>query len=118
MLLLVALIAGQDVSAQRARADCADWRDCQKRAVDAASQRDYEAFHDLAWRTVQKGPAQDTSLMYMLARAQSLSGRPDDALVMLLRLADRGVITDATVNEDFAPVRRLPQWPEAEARLR
>ena len=117
-LLLVALIAGQDVSAQRARADCGDWRECQKGALDAASRRDYETFHDLAWRTVQKGPAQDTSLMYMLARAQSLSGRPDDAVVMLLRLAERGVITDAIVNEDFAPVRRLPQWPAAEARLR
>jgi len=118
MLLLMALFAGQDVSAERARADCGDWRDCHRLALEAASQHDYEAFHDLAWRAVQKAPAQDTSLMYMLARAQSLSGRPDDALVMLLRLAERGVITDAPVNEDFAPVRRLAQWGEAEARLR
>ena len=56
--------------------------------------------------------------MYMLARAQSLSGRPHDALVMLLRLADRGYTTDAAVNEDFAAVRRLPQWPDLAARLR
>ena len=55
--------------------------------------------------------------MYMLARAQSLSGRPHDALVMLLRLADRGYTTDAAVNEDFAAVRRLPQWPDLAARL-
>jgi hypothetical protein len=56
--------------------------------------------------------------MYALARAQSLSGRPHDALVMLLRLADRGITTDAAASEEFAPVRRLPQWPDAEARLR
>jgi hypothetical protein len=37
---------------------------------------------------------------------------------MLLRLADRGIPTDAFVNEEFAPVRRLPQWPDVEARLR
>ena len=56
--------------------------------------------------------------MYILARAQSLSGRPHDALVMLLRLADRGVATDAAVSDEFAAVRRLPQWPDLEARLR
>ena len=68
--------------------------------------------------TVQKGPKEDASLMYLLARAQSLSGRPHDALVMLLRLADRGITTDAASNEEFAAVRRLPQWPDVEARLR
>ena len=56
--------------------------------------------------------------MYMLARAQSLSGRPHDALVMLLRLAERGIDTDAADNDDFASVRRLPQWPDLPARLR
>jgi hypothetical protein len=56
--------------------------------------------------------------MYVLARAQSLSGRPHDALVMLLRLADRGITTDAASNEEFAPVRRLAQWPDVDARLR
>ena len=56
--------------------------------------------------------------MYVLARAQSLSGRPHDALVMLLRLADRGITTDAASSEEFASVRRLAQWPDVEARLR
>ena len=53
--------------------------------------------------------------MYLLARAQSLSGRPGDALVMLRRLAQMGVATDAKTNEDFRRVRELPGWPELEA---
>jgi hypothetical protein len=116
-VVLLTILNGHEVRAQ-GRADCGDWRECHQRAVEAASQREYEAFHDLAWRAVQKGPKEDASLMYVLARAQSLSGRPHDALVMLLRLADRGITTDAASNEEFAPVRRLPQWPDVEARLR
>ena len=50
----------------------------------------------------------------MLARAQSLSGRPGDALVMLQRLARLGVRTEAGTSEDFARVRALPGWPEIE----
>ena len=116
-VVLLTILNGHEVRAQ-GRADCGDWRECHQRAVEAASQREYEAFHDLAWRAVQKGPKEDASLMYVLARAQSLSGRPHDALVMLLRLADRGITTDAATNEEFAPVRRLAQWPDVEARLR
>lgn len=48
--------------------------------------------------------------MYLLARAQSLSGRPGDALVMLTRLAERGIQTDAATNDDFRSVRALPGW--------
>ena len=55
--------------------------------------------------------------MHLLARAQSLSGRPHDALVMLLRLAEGGIETDAATSEDFAAVRRLPQWAEHAARF-
>jgi len=50
--------------------------------------------------------------MYLLARAQSLSGRPDDALVMLRRLAALGVPNDAATNEAFRPVRELARWAE------
>jgi hypothetical protein len=52
--------------------------------------------------------------MLMLARAQSLSGRPGDALVMLQRLAQMGVQTDAATNDDFRRVRALPAWAELE----
>ena len=117
-VLVITMLNGQNVSAQQGRADCGDWRECQQLALEAAAQRDYETFHDLAWRAVQKGPKEDASLMYVLARAQSLSGRPHDALVMLLRLADRGITTDAASSEEFASVRRLAQWPDVEARLR
>ena len=84
-------------------------------ALDARAGGQYERFHDLAWRTVQTGPANDPALMYLVARAQSLSGRPRDALVMLRRLADRGVATGATTEEDLEGARQLPGWQELEA---
>jgi hypothetical protein len=83
-------------------------------ALDAAAAGEYERFHDLAWRTIQTGPKNDPVLMFLLARAQSLSGRPGDALVMLQRLAAMGVTTDAATNDDFRRVRNLPGWAEFE----
>jgi hypothetical protein len=55
--------------------------------------------------------------MYLLARAQSLSGRPGDALVMLRRLAQLGVPTDARDSQDFERVRRLSGWAALESVL-
>jgi hypothetical protein len=97
--------------------DCADVVSCRAAAIDAASRRDYETFHDLAWRAVQKGKRNDPDLMMLLARAQSLSGRPGDALVMLRRLAEMGVVTDAATNDDFRRVRALSGWPDLAAML-
>ncbi|HEY7058960.1 MAG TPA: hypothetical protein VH458_20650 [Vicinamibacterales bacterium] len=97
--------------------ECSDVRDCRQRANAAAAAADYERFHDLAWRAVQKGKPNDPELMYLLARAQSLSGRPGDALVMLGRLADMGVPTDAATNDDFQRVRALKGWSELEAKI-
>jgi hypothetical protein len=97
--------------------DCREWQECRQLALDAAARQDYNAFHDLAWRTLQAGPKNDPANMTMLARAQSLSGRPHDALVMLQRLASMGVVTDAATNDDFARVRALPAWAEFEARI-
>ena len=86
-------------------------------ATEAAARGDAETFHDLAWRAVQKGKPNDPALMLLLARAQSLSGRPGDALVMLTRLLDLGVTPDIAADPDFARVRALARWPELEARL-
>jgi hypothetical protein len=96
---------------------CTEWRDCRQLALAAADRGEYETFHDLAWRAVQTGPPKDPALMYLLARAQSLSGRPHDALVMLQRLAEMGVALDADTNEDFSRTRQLPGWPEVAARI-
>lgn len=85
--------------------------------MEASARGDYEVFHDLAWRAVQKGRANDPDLMAMLARAQALSGRPGDALVMLGRLANLGVAIDAAESDDFRVVRTLPGWPDVEAKL-
>ncbi|MBA3886274.1 MAG: hypothetical protein H0X67_11165 [Acidobacteria bacterium] len=94
--------------------DCATWAECREQAQAAAAAEDYERFHDLAWLAVRKGPRNHPELMLMLARAQSLSGRPLDALVMLRRLADLGVATNAAIDEDFRRVRALPGWADLE----
>lgn len=95
---------------------CADVADCRGQAQAAAARADYEVFHDLAWRAVQKGKPNDRDLMALLARAQALSGRPGDALVMLGRIADLGITPDVT-GDDFRTVRLLPGWPALEARV-
>jgi len=101
----------------QAPADCSNVRDCRQQALDAAAAGDYERFHDLAWRAVQKGKPNDPDLMYVLARAQSLSGRPGDALVMLQRLTQLRVATDAATNDDFRRVRSLKEWPDLETKI-
>jgi hypothetical protein len=101
----------------QAPADCSDVRECRQQALDAATAGDYERFHDLAWRAVQKGKPNDPELMYVLARAQSLSGRPGDALVMLQRLTQMGVATDAATNDDFRRVRALKDWPDLQTKI-
>lgn len=97
--------------------ECADWQSCRDLAAAAASSEDYERFHDLAWRAVQKGPKNEPALLLLLARAQALSGRPSDALIMLDRLLRLGVATDAATSPDFRRVRALPGWADLEQRL-
>ena len=113
--MLFVLLLSASFAASQPPAECADAASCRQAALAAAAERDYERFHDLAWRAVQKGKPGDPELMQLLARAQSLSGRPGDALVMLRRLAQMGVPTDARESEDFQRVRGLPAWPDLEA---
>jgi hypothetical protein len=87
---------------------CANWQSCREQALEAAARGEHETFHDLAWRAMQTRGARDPDLMLLLARAQSLSGRPGDALVMLQRLADMGIAADVASDEDFRRVRALP----------
>ena len=115
-VMAASLWAPQNASAVPV-ATCREWHECQRLALEAYESGDYERFHDLAWRTVQTGPARNAELMYLLARAQSLSGRPHDALVMLGRLAEMGFVNDAATNDDFRAVRQLRQWPELAAAI-
>ncbi len=116
LFVVVVLWAGAPGAVLTAQ-ECREWKDCQQQALAAAERQDYNAFHDLAWRTLQLGPKNDPANMTMLARAQSLSGRPGDALVMLQRLASMGIATDAATNNDFERVRALPGWAELEAKI-
>ncbi len=105
-LLISASLATPAQSAPH-KPDCATWEMCRQQAVDAATREEFEAFHDLAWRAVQLGPKNDPALMLLLARAQSLSGRPGDAVVMLDRLVAMGVPVDIDTDDDFRRVRTL-----------
>jgi hypothetical protein len=106
-------------ASQGDRVDCDPWQTCRDLAIAAAERGDFEAFHTIAWRAVQTGPRNDPELMYLLARAQSLSGRPNDALVMLRRLVERGIARpEVETLEDFRRVRNLPEWPATLEALR
>lgn len=97
---------------------CATAPACVQMAEDAIAQSEFERAHDLAWRAVQLGRANDTTLMFLLARAQSLSGRPHDALVMLRRMTALGFrSTEIETLEDFRRVRNLPGWTDVQAEL-
>ena len=96
-------------------ADCTDWRECRQLVETALETGEVEHAQDLAWRAVQRGPKDDPDLMFLLARAQSRSGRPHDALVMIRRLAERGVHTEAGTHPDLERMRALDAWPETEA---
>ena len=120
LVLLVPLsgrsVAGPPAAFQSPRGGgCTEWRDSRQLALAAADRGEYETFHDLAWRAVQTGPPKDPALMLLLARAQALSGRPHDALVMIQRVAEMGVPSDADTNQDFSRTRQLPGWPEVSA---
>jgi hypothetical protein len=117
-LLWMAATIGQTSAGEQSRdPGCNEWHQCREMALAAAERGEYERFHDLAWRAVQTGPPRDTDLMYLLARAQALSGRPHDALVMLDRLAEMGAWSDAETNDDFARTRELAGWPAVSARI-
>ena len=109
--LLVLLLAPQPSPS------CSDVEVCRAEALIAHAKKDYEAFHDLAWAAYNKGKKNDPELMLLVARAQSLSGRPGDALVMLERIAALGGSTDAHTSDDFAKVRALARWSEVEEKL-
>src|SRR5262245_37142714 len=95
---------------------CPDAAACRAEADAAAARGAFETFHDLAWRAVQKGRPNDPALMFLLARAQALSGRPEDALVMLGRLVDMHAAVDLTI-PDFDRVRQRPGWAALESRV-
>ncbi|HWK09022.1 MAG TPA: hypothetical protein VNR64_03160, partial [Vicinamibacterales bacterium] len=115
-MILPLLLASVMSLPQSGAPDCPTRDTCRAQALIAEAAGEFERFHDLAWRAVQKGKPNDPELMVMLARAMAVSGRPGDAIVMLGRLADMGVKVDAS-GDDFRVVRTLKDWPAVEAKL-
>ena len=92
---------------------CTTAADCQEQTRQAISAGHFERAHDLAWLAFQKGAKQDPAALMLLARTQSLSGRADDAYVMLRRLADLNVmVDDVREGTDFERVRAHSNWPQ------
>ena len=116
VLALLCLAPIRPVFTQTASAGCATREACRAEALIAEAAGDFERFHDLSWRAVQKSKPNDPELMAMLARAMARSGRPGDAIVMLSRLADMGVKADAS-GDEFTVVRTLKDWPAVQAKL-
>jgi Flp pilus assembly protein TadD len=109
IVLVLVSVATITIATQAQTPECREASECRELALEARARGAYEAFHDLAWRAVQTGRPNDPDLMYLLARAQALSGRRRDAVVMLRRLAESGFAVD-TADEDFRRVRELADW--------
>ncbi len=119
LVMVVASVVGMTASSwAQTSGECTDWKECRTQVETALADGSFERAHDLAWRTVQRGPRDDADLMFLLARAQCLSGRPEDALVMVRRLAERGVRTEALEHPDLERTRARPGWPEVEILVR
>jgi hypothetical protein len=118
-VLLLSLVAAAPSAGASTRSqlavECDTWQACQAAVETALAAESFDRAHDLAWRAVQRGPQDDPALMFLLARAQSRVGRPQDALVMVRRLAERGVATAAATHPDLARMRQLDGWPAVDA---
>ena len=110
LAFLTAAALAPVLAARQATAECREPQACRELALDARARGAFEAVPDLAWRAVQTGKPNDPDLMYLLARAQALSGRRRDAAITLRRLADAGIGTDAGADQDFRSVRELSDW--------
>ncbi|MGE3277685.1 MAG: hypothetical protein AB7O67_21425 [Vicinamibacterales bacterium] len=97
-----------------APAECAGVDACRAATEAAIAADDFEHAHDLAWRTFQAAGPKNPSVMFLLARAQALSGRAEDALIMLRRIAELGAPVDAS-GDEFRRTRARPGWPDVEA---
>ncbi|MDH4065529.1 MAG: hypothetical protein OEW19_14110, partial [Acidobacteriota bacterium] len=115
LLLLALPILSAGAPAAPQSTDCATWSECRALVEEAIATGAFQQAHDLAWRAVQLGPKDDADLMFLLARAQSLAGRPHDALVMVRRLAERGIATGSETHPDLVRMRALPGWPDVQA---
>jgi hypothetical protein len=117
LVCLAVLALLPTVAAAQDRPLCHDWTECRQFALKAYSDGDYDAFHDFARRSLAAGPPRDAKLLLLLARAESLTGRVDDAKRTLERLARMGVKVDIAGNDDFENLRAAgPVGPAGPAR--
>ena len=105
LVCLAVLAFLPSVAVAQDRPLCHDWTECRQFALKAYTDHDYDAFYDFARRSLAAGPPRDAKLLLILARAESLNGRVDDARRTLERLAKMGVKVDIAGHDDFENLR-------------
>jgi hypothetical protein len=105
LVFLACLALSSPFALAQERPLCHDWTECRQFALKAYADHDYDSFHDFARRSLAAGPPRDAKLLLLLARAESLTGRVDDARRTLERLARMGVKVDIASNDDFRSLR-------------
>lgn len=111
ILLLVLLVTTASIADEVTQS-----RALYKKAVEAYKQKDFATFLTNIKEASDLRP-QQTELLYTLACAYALNGRPDDALATLERVAAMGMSYDAVKDEDLASLRGTPRFDAVAARL-
>ncbi len=75
-----------------------------KQATNAYQAKDYPAYFE-NMQAVMKFRPDNPNMKYNLAGAQALVGKSQEALVLLAKLADMGLIFDAAADEDFNAIK-------------
>jgi sugar lactone lactonase YvrE len=85
-------------------------------AIKAYQQKDFAAFLGYEKRASALQPA-NPRFVYNVACGESLTGNGKEAVRLLSQLADRKLDLGAETDDDFATIRKLPEWASFEAKL-
>lgn len=85
-------------------------------AIKAYRQKDYAGFLANEKRALELQPA-NPRFLYNVACGQSLTGHAAEAVRLLDQLADRKLDLGAETDDDFAGIRKSPEWAEFLSRL-
>jgi sugar lactone lactonase YvrE len=85
-------------------------------AIKAYQQKDYAAFLAYEKRASALQPA-DPRFAYNVACGESLTGNGKEAVRLLSQLADRKLDLGAEKDDDFAALRKTPEWGDFLAKL-
>jgi sugar lactone lactonase YvrE len=88
----------------------------QAAAIKAYQQKDYAGFLAYEKRALALEPA-NPRFLYNVACGESLTGHAEEAIHALTQLADLRLDLGAETDDDFAAIRKSPEWAAFESRL-